>query len=133
MDTVTSQAFAIDQLETIDFGDGFQKQYSTIPWKVNMTVLGVLEAAAKHPRPIRFRHRSSGETAFLEQIDDLKNEGGDGRNWIYRVNGKLYAVKVTPPHGVPYFLMDDIGDGTMSRRDSLDSGLRVPQWVLLEF
>ena len=51
----------------------------------------------------------------------------------FRVNGKLYAVKVTPPHGVPYYLLDDIGDGTMSRRDSLDSGLRVPQWVIHRF
>jgi hypothetical protein len=49
------------------------------------------------------------------------------------VNGKLYAVKVTPSHGVPYYLMDDIGNGIMSRRDSLDSGLRVPQWVIRSF
>ena len=42
---------------------------------------------------------------------------GEDKVEEYRVNGKLYAVKVTPPHGVPYFLMDDIGDGTMSRRD----------------
>ena len=50
----------------------------------------------------------------------------------YRVNGKLYAVKVTPPHGVPYWLMDNTGDGVM-RRDTLDSGLRVPQWVIHSF
>ena len=47
--------------------------------------------------------------------------------------GFLYAIKVTPPHGVPYFLVDDNGSGTMSRRDSLDSGLRVPQWVIHSF
>jgi hypothetical protein len=51
----------------------------------------------------------------------------------YRVNGKLYAVKVTPPHGVPYFLMDETGTGVMSRRDSIDSGLRVPLWVIHSF
>ena len=51
----------------------------------------------------------------------------------YRVNGRLYAVKVTPPHGAPYFLMDVTGDGTMIRRDSLDPGLRVPQWVIHSF
>jgi hypothetical protein len=58
---------------------------------------------------------------------------GEDKVEEFRINGKLYAVKVTPPHGVPYFLMDDIGDGTMSRRDSLDSGLRVPQWVIRSF
>jgi Protein of unknown function (DUF2782) len=58
---------------------------------------------------------------------------GDDKVEEFRINGKLYAVKVTPPHGVPYFLLDDIGDGTMSRRDSLDTGLRVPQWVIHKF
>jgi hypothetical protein len=58
---------------------------------------------------------------------------GEDKVEEFRVNGKLYAVKVTPPHGVPYFLMDEIGDGIMNRRDSLDSGLRVPQWVIRSF
>ena len=58
---------------------------------------------------------------------------GEDKVEEYRVNGKLYAVKVTPPHGVPYFLMDTTGDGSMVRRDALDSGLRVPQWVIHSF
>ena len=51
----------------------------------------------------------------------------------FRVNGQLYAVRVTPPHGISYWLMDATGDGIMMRRDSLDSGLRVPQWVIHSF
>ena len=51
----------------------------------------------------------------------------------YRLNGKLYMVKVTPPHGRPYYLIDDKGSGVFSRRDDLDSGLRVPLWVIKEF
>jgi hypothetical protein len=51
----------------------------------------------------------------------------------FRVNGKLYAVRVTPPNGPPYFLMDLIGDGIMQRRDGLDTGMRVPQWVIHSF
>src|SRR5450759_2863602 len=58
---------------------------------------------------------------------------GEDKVEEYRVNGKLYAMKVTPPHGVPYFLMDVTGDGIMSRRDSLDTGLRVPRWVIHSF
>lgn len=58
---------------------------------------------------------------------------GEDKVEEYRVNGKLYAIKVTPPHGVPYFLIDERGDGSMVRRDSLDSGLRVPQWVIHSF
>ena len=58
---------------------------------------------------------------------------GDNKVEEYRINGHLYAVKITPPNGVPYFLVDVTGDGTMIRRDALDSGLRVPQWVIHSF
>ena len=51
----------------------------------------------------------------------------------YRVNGRLYMVKVTPAHGRPYYLIDDRGDGRFTRQDHLDPGVRVPQWVLFEF
>jgi hypothetical protein len=71
----------------IDYGDGVEKHFTALPWKEGMTVLDVLEAAAHHPRGIKLVHRSSGETAFLTQIDDLKNEGR-GRNWLYSVNGQ---------------------------------------------
>ena len=48
----------------------------------------------------------------------------------YRANGQLYMIKVTPPHGVPYYLYDDIGNGDFTRRDAQDSGIRVPKWVI---
>jgi hypothetical protein len=52
----------------------------------------------------------------------------------YRIRGKLYMQKVTPAHGHAYVLMDHKGDGTFTRQDNtLDNGVRVPQWVLLEF
>lgn len=58
---------------------------------------------------------------------------GENKVEEYRINGHLYAVKITPPNGAPYFLLDVTGDGTMIRRDALDSGLRVPQWVIHSF
>ncbi len=51
----------------------------------------------------------------------------------YRVGGKLYMIKVTPKHGVPYYLVDDLGDGKFARREGLDSGVRVPRWVIKKF
>ncbi len=51
----------------------------------------------------------------------------------YRVNGRLTMVKVTPRHGRPYYLVAGGADGTFIRRDSLDTGLRVPLWVLFSF
>jgi len=51
----------------------------------------------------------------------------------YRANGRLYMIKVTPKHGKPYYLRDDQGDGKFARQDGLDSGLRVPSWVIYKF
>lgn len=51
----------------------------------------------------------------------------------YRMGGKLYMMKVTPPGGVPYYLIDHRGDGVFSRQQSLDSGLRPPMWVIFRF
>jgi len=51
----------------------------------------------------------------------------------YRAGGRLYMIKVTPKHGKPYYLVDELGDGKFSRQESLDSGLRVPRWVIRRF
>lgn len=72
----------------VDYGDGVQKHITGIAWKEGMTVLDAMQHAAKHPRGVKFSYRGSAATAFLYKIDDLENEGR-GRNWIYRVNGKL--------------------------------------------
>lgn len=50
-----------------------------------------------------------------------------------RVNGQLKWIKVTPRHGRPYFLIPDVGGSRYIRRDSLDYGLKVPMWLILEF
>ncbi|MBC7853084.1 MAG: DUF4430 domain-containing protein [Pirellulaceae bacterium] len=72
----------------IDYGDGVQTQFAELPWTKETTVLAALEAAAKHPRGIKFTHQGKGETVLVTAIDDQKNEGR-GRNWLYEVNGKL--------------------------------------------
>lgn len=59
---------------------------------------------------------------------------GDTKEEEYRVNGQLYMIKVTPPGGgTPYYLIDSRGDGTWSRQESMDSGIRVPMWVIGNF
>jgi hypothetical protein len=58
---------------------------------------------------------------------------GDETIYEYRVNGKLFMTRVVPKHGHPYVMIDHRGDGTFTRQDILDPGLRVPQWVLFEF
>jgi len=51
----------------------------------------------------------------------------------YRVNGRLTMVKVIPKTGRPYYLVADGTDGTFIRRDSLDTGFKVPMWLLFSF
>jgi hypothetical protein len=72
----------------VDYGDGVQKHFTALPWKAEMTVLDAMKAAQEHPRGVKLQYRGSGATAFLTQIDDVKNEGA-GRNWVYRVNDQL--------------------------------------------
>ena|SRR5690349_2505161 len=50
-----------------------------------------------------------------------------------REGGRVVAIKVTPPGGRPYFLIDSAGNGNWMRRDSLDDGVRVPQWPIRTF
>ena len=61
------------------------------------------------------------EVTILKRGEDTVTE--------YRLHGKLYMVKVTPPHGVPYSLIDKEGKGQMVREDSLPN-LAVPMWVI---
>jgi len=52
----------------------------------------------------------------------------------YRMNGKLYMIKVVPSVGFPYYLMDTDGDGALeTKQHELDSGLLVPSWILFEW
>jgi hypothetical protein len=51
----------------------------------------------------------------------------------YRRDGRLYMLKVTPPHGVPYYLVDTQGDGNFNRMETLDDRTRVPMWIIKTF
>ena len=52
----------------------------------------------------------------------------------YRINGRLYKVKVTPLRGEPYILVDHRGDGSFVPMEGPGTpGLSVPQWVIGTF
>jgi len=50
-----------------------------------------------------------------------------------REGGRVVMIKVTPPGGTPYYLVDPTGTGNYTRRDTLDPGIRVPMWVIKTF
>lgn len=47
-----------------------------------------------------------------------------------RIGGELKFVKVTPRTGRPYYLVPDASGRQFIRRDSLDTTIKVPMWVL---
>ena len=49
------------------------------------------------------------------------------------INGTLVWVRVTPRYGRPYYLIPSDGGSTFIRRDSLDTGLKVPAWVIFSW
>jgi hypothetical protein len=51
----------------------------------------------------------------------------------YRLGGRLVWVKVSPRVGPVYYLVPEGPNGAFVRRDSLDSGLRVPMWLIFTF
>ena len=49
-----------------------------------------------------------------------------------RDGGEVIMLKVSPQEGPTYYLVQT-GKGEWTRRDSLDSGLRVPMWPIHTF
>ena len=78
------------------------------------------------PEPLQSGEPIEPEVTILQKENSTVEE--------YRVNGRLYMVKITPSAGVPYYLMDRDGDGMMEFRTSkLGDDVVVPQWVLFEW
>ena len=58
----------------------------------------------------------------------------DAKYEEYRLNGRLYMVKVTPFIGPPYYFVDRDGDGLMeTRMNGRDTQITVPGWVILSW
>ncbi len=63
----------------------------------------------------------------------ITTSGGRTSVEEYRVNGRLYMIKITPAKGFPYYLIDTDGDGDLdSRRNDLQ-GRPVNQWILFRW
>jgi hypothetical protein len=51
----------------------------------------------------------------------------------YRAGGQLYMMKVTPSHGVSYYLVKETADGAWVRKEGPSEPLAIPQWVIFRF
>lgn len=74
---------------------------------------------------------SSDENAADEpEITIVKKNGETVEE--YRINGQLYMMKVTPSHGVPYYMhREDQNGGWLM--DGPNPPLSIPKWTLFRF
>jgi hypothetical protein len=101
----------------------------------------VLPAAAQQGRPANLQPIPEppppppgllDDSALEPQVTITKR--GEDKVEEYRVNGKLYMIRVTPPHGTPYYLVDPKGDGGFVREEvGANKSLSVPMWVIHSF
>lgn len=71
----------------IDFGNGARRVFDALPYQAGMTVADVMARARSFRPGISFKQVGEGATAFLTELEGLKNEGASGRNWQYEVAG----------------------------------------------
>jgi len=90
----------------IDFGNGAKRQFDGLPWRADMTVGDVMNAAREFRPGISYVQVGEGAGGFLTELEGLKNEGASGRNWRYEVAG-------TP--GSMSFCLQKVGSGELVR------------------
>ncbi len=70
--------------------------------------------------------------AALEPQVTIKKSDREVRE-EYRLNGRLYMIKVTPVGAPPYYLVDQLGEGNFARSETLGPATKPPMWVIKEF
>ena len=74
----------------------------------------------------------AADDAPSDDPDVTIRQDGDKTIQEYRQNGFLYAIKITPKHGKPYFLVRADGtDDNFIRSDQPD--MLIPAWKIFEW
>lgn len=68
------------------------------------------------------------DAALEPQVTIVKSEKETREE--FRVNGKLYMIKVTPAVGKPYYLIDRQGNGQFIEADIAQPAVKPPMWVI---
>jgi hypothetical protein len=71
------------------------------------------------------------EDAVTGEPDVVIRQDGDRTIQEYRQNGIVYAIKVTPKNGKPYFLVRADGDNNYIRTDQPD--MLIPAWEIFKW
>ena len=109
------------------------KQLAAFAFVASLSATTTLWAAdpADIPPPPPPAAVQSGET--LEPEVSIIDRDGK-RIEEYSVNGRVYAAKITPKSGPPYYLIDSDGDGLLDTRHSdIERTPEIPRWVLFSW
>lgn len=87
----------------IDFGNGAKKSWAALPWQPEMTVADAMAKARDFRPGLEYGQIGTGESGFLSSLAGLANEGANGRNWIYEVDGR---------HATVSFCVETLEDGS---------------------
>ncbi len=105
----------------------------SLAWSTALMSQGATEGQVLPP-PELPRPMQSGEAISPEPEVTIRNEK-DRTIEEYRVEGKLYMIKIAPAKGQPYYLVDYDGDGLMESELESPYGqdIVVPQWVIFSW
>jgi len=78
------------------------------------------------PAPVESGETLEPDVTIIRRGKDIIQE--------YRINNRLYMVKIKPAIGPSYYMLDTDGDGNMDvRRSGIDRDMQIPQWVLFSW
>ncbi len=82
------------------------------------------------PPPLTTETPGTAEPEADESVPEVTITTKDGETRAeYRIEGRLYMIKVTPAKGKPYYLIDYEGSGEF-RHSDLDPRISPPMWVI---
>ena len=76
---------------------------------------------------------STYESDYMDEPDVVITKDGESTIEEYRMNGRLYMIKVTPDGAPPYYLYKETLGGSWITWHDIEEPLIVPQWVAFEF
>jgi len=76
---------------TIDYSNGAQKHFSSVPWNEGLTILGGIEACAKIPPGITITFGSDRSGHAIGLVIDGIGRGDAEGDWAVWVNAKPFA------------------------------------------
>ena len=90
-----------------------------------------LEPLEDVPPPPKVRDGEVLEDPAIEPQITIRKKGAETIE-EYRINGEMYMMKVTPEHGVPYYLHKEDQQGGWVNIGP-NPPLSIPKWIIFRF